>query len=312
MAPVSRSRDRGQLILVAGLTVAVILVMLVLLLNTVIYTENLATRGIDSGAGDALEYRATVVGSVAELIERENEHHDEGYPPSEGVEEGVGEIDGVLSERYLYRGTIAEIRANEVLADETSPRIWQSESKEFTSAEGGSGADWIVISQANTVDRFVITIESIEGWVDENETGNSNERLRVVADDSVWTLEVRANENSEFEVSVNGNSETYDVEALDIDLITGEISYDGNEIDSIEPIPPESDTVRFENGDTTTGTFELHATGTPNESDLTEYDGGSGEGPYYTYPVESVDLTIHYETSELRFVTEETVRAEEP
>ncbi|MFC7080626.1 DUF7261 family protein [Halorussus caseinilyticus] len=38
-------RDRGQLILVTGLAIAVMLVALVLLLNTVIYTQNLATRG---------------------------------------------------------------------------------------------------------------------------------------------------------------------------------------------------------------------------------------------------------------------------
>ncbi|MCL7418278.1 MAG: hypothetical protein M8354_10625, partial [Halalkalicoccus sp.] len=74
MAPLNRPEpDRGQLILVTGVTIAVILVALVVLLNTVIYTENLATRGIDSGADDALEYRATVVGSVGELIEYENE-----------------------------------------------------------------------------------------------------------------------------------------------------------------------------------------------------------------------------------------------
>jgi hypothetical protein len=137
MVAVIRSRDRGQLILVAGLTVTVILVMLVLLLNTVIYTENLATRGIDSGAGDAIEYRATVVGSVEELIERENEHYYAGNPPEVGVEMGVGMIDETLSERHLERGTVAETRVVSVLVDEDSPRIWQNESKSSLVPRGG-------------------------------------------------------------------------------------------------------------------------------------------------------------------------------
>lgn len=300
----TRSRDRGQLILVAGLTVAVILVVLVLLLNTVIYTENLATRGIDSGSGDAVEYRATVVGSVAELIERENEHYDEGYPPSEGVATGVKVIDGTLSERQLERGTIAEVRADAVTVDEDSPRIWQTESNTLTASSGGS--TWTVATNVTAFERFVISIDSIKEWVD----GGDNERLRVVVDDpaaeSPWTLGIDASESASYEVVVNGSDPlTYQTDTLEIDLASGTI----NGTDEFTP-PAASGTIGFENGDTTTGTFELHATGTASESDLIEYDGGSGQDPYYTYPVERVDLAIRYETSELRFVTEKTVWTE--
>jgi hypothetical protein len=318
MAAVIRSRDRGQLILVAGLTVAVILVMLVLLLNTVIYTENLATRGIDSGAGDAIEYRATVVGSVEELVERENEHYDAGDPPEVGVEVGVGMIDETLSERYLGRSTIAEVRSFNVVADESSPRIWQNESRVLTDAEGRS--DWTVMTEATEFDRFEMTVTPDE--YTENEAP-----FRIDVDD--WSMEIDV---VEVTVGEEGNTVTeerivvtiegeetsihqYEPGAapLEIDLAGGSIEADnGSEHDEIEPPTPDRDPLRYENGDRVTGTFELHATGTQNGSDLTEYDGGSSEGPYYTYTVESVDLTIHYETSQLRFVTEETVRTEEP
>lgn len=305
MAPLTRSRDRGQLILVAGLTVAVILVMLVLLLNTVIYTENLATRGTDSGGGDALEYRATVVGSVEELIGHENARYDEGRPPDEGVAAGIGLIDGTLSDRHLERGTIAEVRANAVTIDESTPRIWRNESDNLT-ANGGE-SDWTVATNVTAFGRFVITIDSIKEWVD----GVDNDRLRIVVDDSEtdpWTLEINAHETATYEVVVNGSDPiTYQTDTLEMDLVSGTI----NEMAAFTP-PPSSGTIRFENGGTTTGTFVLHATGMPSESGLTEYDGGFGGDPYYTYPVESVDLAIHYETSELRLVTEETVRAEGP
>jgi uncharacterized protein YkuJ len=158
----------------------------------------------------------------------------------------------------------------------------------------------------------VITVDSIDDWVDENETGSDNERLHIVTDDGVWSLEIHASENSGFEVRVNGDSKTYETESLDIDLVAGEITYDGSETADIDPIPTDTDTIEFENGDTTSGTFELHSNASPTESNLTEYDSSSSEGPYYTYPVESIDLRIHYETSKLRFVTEETVRTEEP
>jgi hypothetical protein len=308
MALVSRSRDRGQLILVTGLTIAVILIMLVLLLNTVIYTENLATRGIDSGGGDAIEYRAIVVGSVGELIERENERYDGGHPPEQGVEAGIGEIDETLSERHLYRGTIAEVSSYEVEVDESSPRIWQHESTELTDSDGE--ADWTVMTSIDDIEHFILTIDSIDEWVNSENEGD-NDRLHIIVDDGEWILEVRANEDSDFEVVVNGESETYDTDSLGIDLIEGEISYNNGETDDIDSIPLDRGPIEFENGDTTTGTFEIRADGDLNEGNLTAYDGGDEEDPYYTYPVESVDLTIHYETSELQFVTEETVTAVE-
>lgn len=314
MAVVTRSRDRGQLILVAGLTVAVILVVLVLLLNTVIYTENLATRGIDSGAGDAIEYRSTVVGSVEELIERENEHYDEGRPPADGVETGIEEIDGTLSERHLERGTIAEIRSSQIRTDESSPRIWQNDSGAFTDAAGGAG--WTVMTEATEFERFVMTATP-------DEYTENSEPFRI--DIGGWSMEIEVIEvevqdeegNTVIEerivVTVEGEELSiyeygYEEAPLRIDLVEGSIETDGGSEDNdIETPTPGGDELRYTNGDRVVGTFELHATGTASESDLTEYDGGSGGDPYYTYPVASVDLGIHYETSELRFATEETI-----
>lgn len=307
MAPVRRSRDRGQLLLVAGLTVAVILVVLVLLLNTVIYTENLATRGIDSGAGDGVEYRATVVGSVAELIARENAHYDEGRPPMEGVAAGIEVIEGTLLERHLERGTIAEVRTDAITVNESTPRIWQNESGTLT-ANGGE-SDWTVATNVTDTERFVLTVDSIDAWAD----GGDNERLRIVVDDpetGPWTLEINAIEEAAYEVVVNGSTPlTYDDGPLEIDPRAGEVS-NGTTTDQIDPAPTSADAIELRNGNTTTGTFELHADGTADGTNLTEYDGGAGGDPYYTYPVERVDLAIHYETSRLRFVTQETVSPE--
>lgn len=64
--------DRAQLILVSGLTLAVTMLILVLLLNTAIYTENVATRGIDSDVGDAAQFQQTMDEEIAAIIE----HHE--------------------------------------------------------------------------------------------------------------------------------------------------------------------------------------------------------------------------------------------
>ncbi len=72
MADVSRAQDRGQLILVSGLTIAVTMLVLVLLLNTTIYTENVATRGIDSDVGDAADIQRTVDEEVEAILSTES------------------------------------------------------------------------------------------------------------------------------------------------------------------------------------------------------------------------------------------------
>lgn len=64
-----RARDRGQMLLVAAFGVAVMLVALALILNTSIYTENIATRGSDiSGGKDATRYRAATQTFVEDTI----------------------------------------------------------------------------------------------------------------------------------------------------------------------------------------------------------------------------------------------------
>lgn len=314
MAVVTRPRDRGQLILVAGLTVAVILVMLVLLLNTVIYTENLATRGIDSGAGDAAEYQATVVGSVEELIERENERYDEGHPPVVGVRVGLETIDEHLRERSLYRGAIAETKYNEEEDISTgNPIAWQADSGEFTNGTVMTGVD--------EIQRFVLIIDSVAS-VEEN---GEESPFSLVMDDWSMTIEVSEEDPDEWKVTIveaSGDSTTeyYNTEQLEIDIANDAIEADDrSESDPIDPSSLESaEAIKFENGGMVTGTFELQADGKPNEEILTKYEDeeehyeNPEHEPYYTYPVESIDFRIHYETSELRFVTEETVRVEEP
>ncbi|WP_231741260.1 hypothetical protein [Halorubrum sp. CBA1125] len=67
-----RGADRGQLMLVAALVVAVSLLTLVVLLNATIYSEAVATRGVEAADGEALEVRAAAVEGTGTLIDATN------------------------------------------------------------------------------------------------------------------------------------------------------------------------------------------------------------------------------------------------
>ncbi len=70
--------DRGQIILVAAFALGVIFIALAVVVNTAIFTENLATRGEGTSDDDALQYRHEVDQSVGTVITNINTEYDGG------------------------------------------------------------------------------------------------------------------------------------------------------------------------------------------------------------------------------------------
>lgn len=65
--------DRGQIILVAAFALGVIFIALAVVVNTAIFTENLATRSESTDGSDALQQRYEVEQSVGDIIQSVNE-----------------------------------------------------------------------------------------------------------------------------------------------------------------------------------------------------------------------------------------------
>ena len=117
----ARGSDRGQLLLVAGLVMAVSLVVLVVLLNSTIYSENVATRGIESADGEAMEVRSTAVGGTGELLDSTNRAGPSGHGDAEAtVRAGVADLDEALARSYAERGGVARV---ELVGTENGSRI---------------------------------------------------------------------------------------------------------------------------------------------------------------------------------------------
>ncbi|GAB3318423.1 fibronectin type III domain-containing protein [Haloplanus salinarum] len=70
--PMDGSSDRAQLLLVGALTLAVVFLSLSLLLNSVIYTENLATRQTNTDVEKATTFRFVAVDVLGDAIEHVN------------------------------------------------------------------------------------------------------------------------------------------------------------------------------------------------------------------------------------------------
>lgn len=98
-----RDGGRGQLILIGGLSLAVVLVVLALILNSAIFTENLATRGSGlSEERNAGGIRTNVEYSVRETIQTANQQASTYSGQDTFVDDQVVSISDGL-ERYAAR-----------------------------------------------------------------------------------------------------------------------------------------------------------------------------------------------------------------
>jgi hypothetical protein len=74
-----RDADRAQLFLVGGLALAVIFIVLAVLLNTAIYTGNIATRDPGPGSGEIMEYERAATSMANHTIVAVNEENNSSY-----------------------------------------------------------------------------------------------------------------------------------------------------------------------------------------------------------------------------------------
>ena len=167
--------DRGQLLLVAGVLLAVVFVGLALLVNAAIYTDNIATRGGDS-ASEPLAYQAGVTDAVGELIDAENAAADDtdGFGEiSTRIGEGTETIDDTLERNHLRRAATT----NTEVTDETEGwLIRQNETDTFdnweANATGVRGFEVDIDTDAMATDTpFVLILDGTE--LEINKTGGS-------------------------------------------------------------------------------------------------------------------------------------------
>ncbi|WP_435115482.1 DUF7261 family protein [Halolamina sp. C58] len=189
--------DRGQLMLVGALVLAVIFVTLAVLLNAAIYTGNVATRDAGPGAGEAIEYEneatamaRTTIGGIdgggsatyAELRDNFTDTVGE-WSRSAGTHAVVSLADASLELRDTVRGT----------------RIAQSTDRNFTS--DSNAENWTVANDSRArAFRLNVTQDSLAS----TDTPVANDSFRVTFNDSTdeWAAYLHQGGSDNVSVSV--------------------------------------------------------------------------------------------------------------
>jgi hypothetical protein len=146
--------DRAQLLLVAGLVIAVMFVALALTLNTVIYTENLASRSSGTAGGDAsIRFLDTTEEAIEGILDRANRNHNESHAAVRGnVTAGLATLRNTTGRTHAASGIVTNV-SERTLRNGT--RIVQTNgSRSFTAADGS--ADWTLADDVSGTRQFRI------------------------------------------------------------------------------------------------------------------------------------------------------------
>lgn len=310
-------RDRGQLLLVAVLILAAAFIILALVVNSAIFTENLATRDSVAGSEEALEYRAEVVDSVGEMVVDANENGIEQEPD-------IALEYGELSERSGFEQAL---RGGVVAIDDVSTtsgqRIAQdNESRNLTSIN--NTADWQLadgVRQVRNV-QFAFTAVDADGfWIFDEPF-----RMHIRGDSgSTWTVEVSDQFglfDDEIGIRVNTPSESAQC-VWDQDEVEGDFTVDvtgatvnGEPCHALERLSDGTEMwlgtgltgpyeIEFENADTAEGTYSMVIDdGAIFENLHVDPSEDPGEPYYITDAIYSATLSYTYQTHAVAYETD--------
>jgi len=265
--------DRGQLLLIAALAVAVILVGVALLLNAAIFTENVATRETGADGREAIDIRGSTVADIGELIERENERDAE-TNVTDRVGDGIDAMAPLLEREHIRHGIVVDLERQGI--DEGERVEWDTDvrSGNFTvereeEDETVQEPEWTLLTEVNATRGFTLTIDrtTLESLDEPNETQLQDEAFGIEFAGEGVSQYVYEDTDNVVVAQVSGGSVDHRCSIASADEVTVDLTGDRLETDEemtrchrgLWPTTDfeQIDSIEITNGDRAGGTFSL-------------------------------------------------------
>lgn len=324
--------SRAQLILVIGFLLAVVFVALAFLLNSVIYTENLATRSESARASHALGVSNDVATGTGNVIGYANEHNTSGasdpspYADLESeLANGVGEMQHLAGRQALASGGVVNLTVVSY-----NRGTWIDGSGAASNYTTGSGAgDWQLVDDADGVRsvRFHVTNPDKLPNTAPSIGGVSMANFTVVASDgsATWRMELfhdRAGKVDEvsgpgYVVEISDGDGTMHYcrvadSATDFWINVSEGTVGGTDCPGLafdESLEAVSD-VSFENGGSGYGTYRLMVDKPIGSVASAPYNATGSPPPVRRTSIYDATIHVAYETRGVYFDTDRHVAPE--
>ena len=320
--------QRGQIMIVMSLVLAVMLVAMALYLNTAIFTENLATRKGDiAGAGGAISYQYAVVEGASGALAYANYNSNSTYDNLEDA------IETDLENWSQATNQLESTRSRSVEVSVSNPsrgtRIVQDNDRNFTNVSGNP--DWYVVQDAGGVRNFHIDLifdDLSEVLVDGINLPTEDETPKIRFTDGIeeWQVELYQNDGNAYLAvtdlstgTMYGPCQVVDPDIrVEIDVTGAEFggdpcpaleffdTFDGDiDIEYVDMLDNDNPTI--------VGQYELLVEKPDWDIDFDNYDfDGSEEHPYPTVALYSIDIDITYQTARIDYRTVVRIAPGEP
>lgn len=322
MAHLSTDEARGQLLLVGGIVVALTVVGVALVLNSLVLTDTLATSEPPRGIDHADEYESVVADGVTRVVRVEERTPYGTWSAAEAnATASVAHVSRLARNRTLqgrdaYTGTtVVAARRGATLAQNNSSRA-------FTNAD--DTANW-TLGETAGVRNFrmrvdATTLTEVEDSASTNATGGlPGFTVNVTGDGGdVWSAYLtRDDDNSSVRVVVDDGTDVTvacqsENETATVDWTNESIGSRSCNFTFADGLTPEYE-LSFDDGDEATGTYHLVVSDeTADETVQTTNFDNLGDNPYQHPAVYSLVLDVSYDGPAVAYDTDVRVAPGEP
>lgn len=326
----STDNRRGQILLIAGFTLAVIFIGLALVFNSVIYTENLATRSESTSTSKPVIHRQSVATGTERILEYVNEHNATNASSHAALKENFSEAFGAMSSQMQ----VGQLRDGQVVknqriawypgtwirqTNESRNETWvlnPNETRNFTAADGSTS--WTVVRDARNVRSFRIYVSNESSLafnsLKTTDEGEGDEPFNITVTNGLteWRMNVSDAPFSTFNATVGyttptGESGVCGVDSLPFVINVSEGTINGTKcpgFDFAEGFFLVPD-IRYNNGESINGSYELMVNDSHVEADVNdEHYTETPDVPTTDPALYGVRVGINYENDVLRYVTD--------
>ena len=320
----SRDHDRGQLFLVGALALAVTFVVLALVMNGVIYTENVSARDLATSTAPAIEYENEAKSVAAHLVTVER---GDDYDELEAtVAEGLSAWSNTTQPFGAVQGRLAGIE--NTTASNGSALAQDNETRNFTAVNDAES--WTLASGVDTRDAWInATPDGEESDIEDEDFGNLTDvggpfYLNVTdGGGQDVTVFVYEDENSDdvcvavFDGGTYENSSCAAGENLYLDLVGG--TYGESPVDQsdeqewlqvLERAGTGHD-LEFGNADAADGTYQFVVDAEYGEVEA-NFGTDSDAEPYAERTLYDAEFQVRYRTQNVRYESMVRVAPGEP
>lgn len=180
---VTADRDRGQVILIGAVAVALLLFGIVVVINSVLYTSTVAPHGASAAATDAETLERVVERDVGRLVDVLSE--DRTYVGVRTVSESLELYSARLSEASVESGGgYVDVALNDTFGD-TDTRIYQTQKSDF---RGTDGQDPLVLLDAGNASEVLELELVLDGTVAASEPQAFTIVVENASSGATWSL----------------------------------------------------------------------------------------------------------------------------